>query len=102
MQLDRYKYSDRYEESEVFYRDGCMWFLKLLNQQIGKKDNLFTDTISLTDIAIFPFDRQFTFVNMQYFDLLGFHALQKWLGWHIQSDLFLRIMKKNTIWSEPD
>ncbi len=100
VQLDRYKYSDRYDKSEEFYRSECMWFLELLNQQIGKKSNLFSDRISLADIAIFPFIRQFAYVNKPFFYAMELPALLKWLERQLQSDLFQTIMKKNPIWSD--
>ncbi len=99
-QLDRYKYSDRHEMSEKYYRDECMWFLSVLNKQLGSKDNLYANTISLADSAIFPFIRQFAFVNKTWFDSLSFHALKKWLQQHLQSALFQQIMKKSTFWSD--
>jgi glutathione S-transferase len=67
-QLDKYKYSDRHELSESEYRNQALWFLHQLNQQLLNSKYLFSDNISMADIAIFPFIRQFSYVDIVWFE----------------------------------
>jgi glutathione S-transferase len=97
-QLDLYKYSERYEHSEIHYRDKSLWFLEDLNKLLGKNNQLVSDQISLADIAIFPFIRQYAFVNKTWFDEMPFQHLQRWLDYHLSSNLFTSIMQKYQLW----
>jgi glutathione S-transferase len=97
-QLDLYKYSERYEHSEVHYRDESIWFLEELNQRLSDNKYLISDDISLADMAIFPFIRQYAFVNKKWFDETPYKHLQKWLDYHISSEIFISIMKKHPLW----
>jgi glutathione S-transferase len=99
-QLDFYKYSDRYERSEIHYRDESLWFLEDLNKLLSRTKNLVSDQVSLADIAIFPFIRQYAFVNKTWFDEMPFQNLQRWLDYHLTSNLFTSIMQKHQLWVE--
>ena len=66
--LDRYKYADRYDESEEHYRQMGEAFLARLEGLLEKNQYLFTAEISLADISIFPFVRQFAHVNKSWFE----------------------------------
>ncbi len=99
-QLDQYKYSDRYELSEEYYRDQTQWFLSTLNERLKQRKCLMTDEKSLADVAIFPFIRQFAFVNKQWFDSNEYTNLQNWLERHLKSALFQSIMQKHTLWRD--
>ncbi len=99
-QLDRYKYSDRHELSEREYRDEALWFLDLLDTKLQQHSQLLSNEVSMADIAIFPFIRQFAFVDKQWFDENGYGYLQKWLAGHLHSDLFVKVMEKHPIWSD--
>ncbi|MCF6225406.1 MAG: glutathione S-transferase [Xanthomonadales bacterium] len=99
-QLDRYKYSDRHELTEDEYRDEVLWFLDLLDKRLQRHSQLFSDNVSMADISIFPFIRQFAFVDKQWFDDSTYTYLQKWLTGHLQSDLFIKVMEKHPLWSD--
>lgn len=99
-ELDCYKYSDRHELTEIEYRDQALWFLELLDNKLSQHEFLFGSKISMADIAIFPFIRQFSFVDKQWFDETPFIFLQKWLDNHLSSELFISIMKKYELWVE--
>ena len=99
--LDRYKYSDRYEESEVFYRTKGEEFLNLLNERLTRHKNIVCDEVSLADLAIFPFVRQFAHVNRGWFDNSEYDHLKKWLNQWLSNDLFSLIMIKHKQW-QPD
>lgn len=97
-QLDQYKYSDRHELSEAAYRNQSEWFLELLNNKLSKHSHLLGRSISMVDIAIFPFIRQYAFVNKKWFDHSQYSHLKKWLENNIQSKLFQSIMRKHPLW----
>jgi len=98
--LDKYKYAARFEESEEVYRNKALWFLELLDKQLSEGGYLFSHNVSLADIAISPFIRQFAFVDKAWFDLLPFIKLQSWLARHLNSHMFTKIMQKVNTWSD--
>lgn len=99
--LDKYKYADRFpNNSEAYYREQCEYFLVRLEKQLQVNNYLFSKQISLADIAIFPFIRQFAAVDKQWFQQSPYPFLQKWLENFTNSALFLSIMKKYPTWLE--
>jgi len=100
LQLDAYKYSDRHELSEKEFRDLSLWFLEKLEQRLSVNDFLMSQNISFADCAIFPFIRQWAFVNKKWFDDSHFKCLQKWLKYWLESDLLLSIMHKYPLWDD--
>jgi len=100
--LDRYKYPDRYRDEKVVkdvQRDRGADYLQALDAQLSPQGFLFGARISLADIALFPFIRQFANTDRQWFDVQPWPALHIWLEAHLQSDLFIRIMNKYKAWS---
>jgi glutathione S-transferase len=99
--LDRYKYHVGYpEQSPEYYRSKAMEFLSVLDTQLeiqGGAANLF-QTGPFTDYAIFPFVRQFAFVDKDWFDQQDFEYLDIWLESWLQSDIFARCMQKFPLW----
>jgi len=94
--LDRYKYADRFPEySKEYYRSQCELFINVLNEKLKSKNYLMTEKISLADIAIFPFIRQFSLVDEDWFLNSKYRALKKWLQSFIESQMFKDVMKKN-------
>ena len=99
--LDRYKYADRFtENTEKYYFDRACEFLSTLESFLRNTTYLKSPTISVLDIAIFPFVRQFAFVDKNKFDALPFSNLQSWLERLLVSDLFLSVMEKYPMWVE--
>jgi len=97
--LDRYKYADRFpEQSEVYYREQCEYFLVRLEQRLSINNYLFSAQLSLADIAIFPFIRQFAAVDKQWFTQSPYPHLQKWLDKLINTPLFHACMQKYPTW----
>ena len=97
--LDKYKYSSRNPElSKEEHRNNGDFFLKLLDERLEISKFLSCDQQTITDLAIFPFIRQFAFVDKHYFDTLPYEHLKNWLEWHLNSPLFLNIMKKYSQW----
>ena len=103
--LDRYKYPNRYEAEGVdrdTQRALGLEFLKKLNTRLEDTDHLFGNRISLADIAIFPFVRQFANTDRDWFDALPLPHLRRWLAYHLDSALFKSVMPKYTQWQSGD
>jgi glutathione S-transferase len=103
-QLDRYKYFDRYpEQSQHHYFEQALIYLRELETSLvsdAVTGNYYLDSPKATvlDIAIFPFVRQFAFVDKMKFDSLALPKLQCWLGVWLQSPLFNAVMNKYPQW----
>lgn len=96
--LDRYKYADRYEESEEHYRKLGEVFLAKLEELLEKNRYLYSSEPSLADIAIFPFVRQFAHVDKNWFEQSPYPKLIQWLNEWLASELFNSIMEKYKPW----
>ncbi len=97
--LDRYKYTTRYEGADSReHRDGAERFLVELNQRLAAQTYLMGNQISLVDVAILPFIRQFANTDRKWFDALDYPALQRWLSAFLESPEFLGTMQKFPQW----
>ncbi len=93
--LDKYKYAIRFpEQSADVYRAQGEVFLQKLEKLLSQSEYLLGHQISLADIAIFPFVRQFSGVDTVWFEAAPYPKLKIWLKTLIESELFLNIMKK--------
>lgn len=100
--LDKYKYASRYPEMKMeAYRQQGEFFLKELENKLSKTKFLLNNTISLVDIAIFPFIRQFAYVDKDWFDIAEYINLQLWLNNLLNSSLFHEVMHKQSEWKSP-
>lgn len=99
--LDRYKYQVGYpEHSQEYYRDKGMIFLRDLDLRLemeGSAANLFASG-DFADLAIFPFVRQFAYVDKDWFDQQHFEYLYIWLASWLGSELFENCMQKFPPW----
>ena len=78
--LDRYKYADRYPEmTELEYRQKGEEFLQVLEALLANNPYLLGDKVSMADIGVMPFIRQFAHVNRDVFYSLPYPHLQQWL-----------------------
>jgi glutathione S-transferase len=101
--LDHYKYWERFPaETQIFYRAQAEIFLSLLEEHLGHHRYLLADKVSMADIALFPFIRQFAFVDKAWFDQAPYPKLKIWLQDFLESPLFLAAMKKLPPWQEGD
>ncbi len=97
--LDRYKYSNRYEHSNpLYHRKKGTEFLKKLDARLSKTTFLSGNKFTFTDAAISPFIRQFANHDRDWFNALELPGIQKWLNNIINSDKFLNIMTKYPAW----
>lgn len=96
--LDRYKYPNRFEAVDpIYHKEQAEQFLSLLENHLRKTRFLFSNQIQLADVAIFPFIRQFSFVEPKWFEAAPYPKLHLWLGYFLSSDLFLSVMHKHPI-----
>ena len=101
--LDRYKYADRHlEMSQTEYRQQGEVFLQLLEELLTKNSYLLGGSITIADIGIMPFVRQFAHVNRNVFYDLPYPNLQRWLQDWLSHPLFLQAMTKFKPWQEKD
>jgi len=95
--LDRYKYAVRYPEFDAtYYRDQA------LKSQIDNLESILSQhpflggrAPALSDVAIFPFVRQFAAVDQVWFEASRYAATRKWLNAWIASELFRLVMQKS-------
>ena len=101
--LDRYKYSKRYEDEDpIHHRENCMNFINEIEDQLSVTKFLYDDNLSIVDISILPFIRQFRIADMEWFDDLKKLNTQKWLMAFLDSELFKNIMIKYPQWKDGD
>lgn len=99
--LDQYKYHVRHPEQPAeFYRGKGEVFLEKLNKHLSKSEYLLGDGMSIADIAIFPFIRQFAFVDKEWFYQTPYTQLQTWLDGFLRSSLFDGVMQKHALWKD--
>lgn len=94
--LDRYKYAERYPEFDAaYYRQQALSCqLDQLEQTLSQYAFLGGETAALSDVALFPFVRQFAAVDAAWFETSPYPATRQWLRGWVESDLFKRIMAK--------
>ncbi len=100
--LDRYKYPDRYpEHAQSFYREQGEQFLQRLETALQQHASLLGDSASMADVAIFPFIRQFSAVDAEWFASSSYPKLRAWLQGWLNTGLFAEIMHKFPAYLEP-
>ncbi len=87
--LDHYKYADRFPQYSVsHYQQLASKFPAQLNSILSGQAFLTSEKMSVVDIALFPFIRQFSFVDKKWFDVQKWPYLQRWLETWLQHDAF--------------
>ena len=98
--LDKYKYHVRFPEYPLeYYRKECEKILDIYEYRLKDKSFFFGATISLADIAVMPFIRQFSNVDIGYFNN-RFTFLSKWKQSLISLEIFSKMMNKFEVWDE--
>ena len=93
--LDQYKYHVRHpQHSQQHYRALGEVFLGSLEARLQHRDFLVTQHLSLADVALAPFIRQFSAVDPQWFASSPYPALCAWLQRFVDSALFKAVMAK--------
>lgn len=101
--LDHYKYWQRFPaQSQSHYRAKGEKFLQLLERSLNSQSYLIDDKLGFADVAIFPFVRQFAFVDKPWFDQAPYCGVQNWLQKFLESQLFRQVMTKLPAWRRGD
>jgi glutathione S-transferase len=94
-QLNRYKYAERYPEQPMeHYRAEGEVFLSKLEGLLAEREYLLAGHLSLADVALAPFVRQFAHVDREWFDQAPYPRLRAWLQRFLESPLFVAVMAK--------
>ena len=100
--LDKYKYHVRFPEYPLeYYRKECEKILDIYEDRLKDKSFFFGATISLADVAIMPFIRQFSNVDIGYFNN-RFTFLSKWKQSLISLEIFSKMMNKFEVWEDDE
>ena len=101
--IDRYKYSSLYPEKPMIeYRKMGELFLEKIESYLEKNKFIFGKNISLADLAIFPFIRQFCRVDIDWFNSSLFKKIKEWTLFFEGSENFIDIMRKIKPWTIGD
>jgi glutathione S-transferase len=102
--LSKYKYFGRYPgHSQLDYRNqACDLFLNELDNILSQNTYLMGNKLSVANIAIIPFIRQFALVDEDWFYGSNYKYLINWLVEFTNSPLFNKIMQKNSPWIAGD
>ena len=97
--LDRYKYHTRYEGvDQEHHRKQAVEILRTLEEKLAGAAYLCGDRRGLSDIAIFPFVRQFANHDRERFAADPLAHVRAWLERLVSSDLFSAVMAKHPQW----
>jgi glutathione S-transferase len=98
--LDQYKYPNRHPQldPEAVLDEALQLMLLPIEKALQHSQYLLGSKITLVDVAIFPFIRQFSMVDPERFNQLPIPAAQKWLAKHLESELFNSVMQKHPVW----
>jgi len=100
--LDKYKYHVRFPEYQLeYYRKDCEKILDIYEDRLKDKSFFFGASISLADIAVMPFIRQFSNVDIGYFNN-RFTFLAKWKQSLISLEIFSKMMNKFEVWEDDE
>ncbi|MBP7370663.1 MAG: glutathione S-transferase [Arenimonas sp.] len=105
--LDQYKYPQRFEqentrEYSLQARHRAENFLSQLESRLQMHPFLIGNQVSLADIGVMPFVRQFACVDQDWFNHAPYPRLQQWLASWLQSEPFQRCMQKCKTWQPGD
>jgi len=106
--LDRYKYADRHPElTQQQHRVLAEAFINQVDAQLSREqasgnDYLFGPKPGYADVAVFPFVRQFAYVDIEWFKTSAYAPLRFWLDHFLSSTLFQAVMAKYPAWQEGD
>ena len=100
--LDQYKYPNRHPElNQPEVLDSAVaLMLDPMETVLRKQAFLMGEHLSWIDVALFPFIRQFSMVNLEQFETLPLPKLKHWLAKQLESKLFQSVMHKYPVWIE--
>jgi glutathione S-transferase len=99
--LSAYKYNKRYHlEAELELRDECEVHVQRLESILEDQEYIIGNKLSLVDLAILPFVRQFANTDKKWFRSAGYPKVSLWLAKLLQSLLFTKTMREYPLWLE--
>ncbi|OUU79567.1 MAG: hypothetical protein CBC38_03545 [Gammaproteobacteria bacterium TMED78] len=100
LNLDRYKYPNlSLNQDPLENREACLDLIKNVDELFLAEPWLYGKNISLLDLAILPFIRQFRNIDTEWFDQLNeIPNIRKCLNYFMQSKEFLSVMGKYDQW----
>ena len=97
--LDRYKYADRHpEHTAEHYRREAEAFLRQIEDRLTGFSWLGGKAPSVTDVALFPFVRQFAGVEPAWWQGAPYPGTRIWLAQWLEGALFSAVMTKYPRW----
>ncbi len=97
--LDRYKYPHRYDLPDgIAHRELGLAHMHSLSDRLSDQPYLAGRSAGFTDIALFPFVRQFAATDQHWFTSLPLPRLHRWLNALLSMPLFEQIMVKHPLW----
>jgi glutathione S-transferase len=101
--LDRYKYPEHFERLESGEALGhCESFLQQIEERLQKQPYLCGGQVSIVDMAMYSFVRQFAYVDIDWFKASPYKSLSKWLQDFLDGELFAAVMQKYPQWNSGD
>ena len=97
LHLDKYKYSNQKEFWQDKFYKNCLFFINRIESNLCANKFLISNKISIADIAIFPFIRQFANVNLDRFINGEFKKTISWFEKMKEQDLFYKAMEKPSV-----
>ncbi len=100
--LDAYKYPERYptQSKEDSLKQALDIYLMPIEKELSKNPFLMGNQLSLVDIALFPFVRQFMRADEQGFMDLKLESIDRWMTFFQTSEMFNLSMVKYPTWIE--
>ena len=97
--LDHTKYSVRYPDLDPDAERGkASEFVQSLNARLAAHAYLLDDRTTFADLAVFPFVRQFAYIDRAWFDAQPWPHVILWLDGFLQSVDFQKAMMKVPVW----
>jgi len=101
--LDQYECADDHpEHTEAYYRERCEEFIDELEEMLCENSFLLSDKLTLADIGVFPFIRQFSKIDEAWFAQAPYPKLRQWLRSLIDSVLFQQVFQEHQLWRPGD
>lgn len=92
--LDRTKYPQRHGSDPIVHRAAGLAILAGLDARLAAAPHLGGASPGFTDIAVFPFVRQFAAIDPGWFAAQPLRHLHHWLAGHLASPLFATAMAR--------
>lgn len=100
--LDAYKYPERYpaQSHEETLKQALENYLEPLEKKLSNSPYILGEHLSMVDIALFPFVRQFMRTNEDEFMKLNLQSMNRWINIFQNSKIYNLSMVKYPIWQE--